>query len=79
MTPTHSEFRCCPHRRQSNGEYLTDENYAFIEEMYELAFGCSAIDRDFSHEEVIERLREFCDNAFKYKRAYNLHKCECVR
>ena len=34
----------------------------FIEEVYEIAFGDDAINRDFSHEEVLERLREFSDS-----------------
>jgi len=36
----------------------------FIEEVYEIAFGDDAINRDFSYEEVLERLREFSDKAY---------------
>ena len=39
----------------------------FIEEIYEIAFGDNAINRDFSFEEVIERIQEFSDNALKYE------------
>ena len=37
----------------------------FIEEVYEIAFGDDAINRDFSYEEVLERLREFSDKALE--------------
>lgn len=40
---------------------MTDEE--FIELAYEIAFGDSAIHKDYSHEEVISRLREFSDNS----------------
>ena len=36
----------------------------FIEEVFEIAFGDDAINRDFSYEEVLERLREFSDKAY---------------
>ena len=39
----------------------------FIEEVYEIAFGDNAINRDFGFEEVIERIQEFSDNALKYE------------
>ena len=38
----------------------------FIEEVYEIAFGHKALNRDFSPEEVIEELRSFSDKALKY-------------
>ena len=34
----------------------------FIEEVFEIAFGDDAINRDFSYEEVLARLREFSDS-----------------
>ena len=34
----------------------------FIEEVFEIAFGDDAINRDFSYEEVLGRLREFSDS-----------------
>ena len=37
----------------------------FIEEVFEIAFGDDAINRDFSYEEVLERLREFSDKALE--------------
>jgi len=36
----------------------------FIEEVFEIAFGDDAINRDFSYEEVAARLREFSDKSF---------------
>ena len=40
---------------------------AFIEEVFEIAFGDNAINRDYSMGEVLDRLMEFSDNAFKYE------------
>ena len=40
---------------------MTDEE--FIELAYEIAYGDSAIDKDYSHEQIISRLREFSDNS----------------
>ena len=42
-------------------------NKEFIEEIYEIAFGDNAMNRDFDFEEVIERIQEFSDNALKYE------------
>jgi len=39
----------------------------FIAEVFEIAFGCTAIDRDFSFEDVIKELKKFSDNALKYE------------
>ena len=44
---------------------MTDSR--FIEEIYEIAFGEDAINRDFSHDEVIEQIREFSDNALEWE------------
>ena len=38
----------------------------FLEEVYEIAFGDEALNRDFSPEEVIEELQSFSDKALKY-------------
>ena len=40
---------------------------AFIEEVFEIAFGDNAINRDYSMGEVLDRLMEFSDNALKYE------------
>ena len=37
----------------------------FIEEVYEIAFGDNAINRDFTQEEVIAELKKFSDDALK--------------
>jgi len=37
----------------------------FITEVFEIAFGDDAINRDFSYEEVLETLREFSDTALQ--------------
>ncbi len=38
-------------------------NERFIEEVFEIAFGDNAINRDFSKQEVLSRLRKFSDDA----------------
>ena len=38
----------------------------FIEEVYEIAFGDNAINRDFTQEEVIAELKKFSDDALKW-------------
>ena len=40
---------------------------AFIEEVFEIAFGDNAINKDYSMGEVLDRLMEFSDNALKYE------------
>jgi len=40
---------------------------AFIEEVFEIAFGDNAINRDYSMGEVLDKLMEFSDNALKYE------------
>jgi len=35
----------------------------FIEQVFEIAFGDDAIDRNFTYDEVIEKLKEFSDNS----------------
>tara|TARA_Y100001973_G_C5121006_1_gene292748 strand:- start:91 stop:399 length:309 start_codon:yes stop_codon:yes gene_type:complete len=41
----------------------------FLEEVYEIAFGDDAINRDFSPEEVIEELKSFSDKSLKYDKS----------
>tara|TARA_R100000278_G_scaffold100232_1_gene76914 strand:- start:301 stop:495 length:195 start_codon:yes stop_codon:yes gene_type:complete len=38
----------------------------FIEEVYELAFGHDAINRNFGYGEVIEQLKEFNEDSLKW-------------
>ena len=40
---------------------------AFIEEVFEIAYGDNAINRDYSMGEVLDRLMEFSNNALKYE------------
>jgi len=35
----------------------------FIEQVFEIAFGDNAINRNFTYDEVIEKLKEFSDNS----------------
>lgn len=44
-----------------------DQTINFVEEVFEIAFGDNAINRDFSPEEVLTRLRQFSDDAWKYE------------
>lgn len=39
----------------------------FIEEAFDLAVGKNGLRRQFHPDEIIERLREFSDNALKYE------------
>ena len=39
----------------------------FIEEVFEIAFGDNAINRNFEYEEVIAKLKEFSDKALKWE------------
>tara|TARA_R100001443_G_scaffold86778_1_gene93434 strand:- start:859 stop:1092 length:234 start_codon:yes stop_codon:yes gene_type:complete len=39
----------------------------FIEEVYEIAFGDNAINRNFTQEEVIAELKKFSDDAIKWE------------
>jgi len=47
-------------------DYVTTQEQ-FIEEVYEIAFGDDAINRDYSMVEVLDRLMEFSDNALKWE------------
>jgi hypothetical protein len=40
-----------------------DETIDFVEQVFEIAFGDDAIERDFSPKEVLTRLQQFSDNA----------------
>ena len=44
-----------------------EQDQEFIEKVYEIAFGDNAINRDFSHEEVLEELRDNSDKAWGIK------------
>ena len=48
----------------------------FIEEVFEIAFGDNAINRDFSYEEVLGQLREFSDKALENDDKYLLQIIE---
>ncbi len=43
----------------------------FIELVYEIAFGDNAINRDFTHHEVLKELRRFSDEALLNDRINN--------
>ena len=42
------------------------DNKEFIEQVYEIAFGHDAINRNFGHAEVIEQLEEFNEDSLKW-------------
>jgi len=48
---------------------IIDED--FIEQVFEIAFGDNAIDRNFTYDEVIEKLKEFSDNSLIIEREKN--------
>ena len=39
----------------------------FIEEVFEIAFGEDAINRNFEYEEVLEELKKFSDDSLKWE------------
>ena len=49
-------------------------NNEFINEVYEIAFGDNAINKDYTHQEVINKIREFSDTALEVEN----FECECV-
>ena len=49
--------------------------YDFMESIYEIAFGDDAINRDFTKEEVLEKLREYSDKALKFDEPYCKKTC----
>jgi hypothetical protein len=46
-------------------EQATRENRPFKEDVFEIAFGDDAIDKDYTQEEVTKKLREFSDLALE--------------
>jgi hypothetical protein len=48
--------------REVNHLMNTEETKAFIEEVYEIAFGDDAINRGFTPTDVIDQLKELSDN-----------------
>lgn len=44
-----------------------DDIIFFIREVYEVAFGYHAINKEYSKQEVIDKLKEHSENAWKYK------------
>jgi hypothetical protein len=44
----------------------------FLDEVFEIAFGCSAIDKGYSMKEVVEKLREFSDQALQYDELFDI-------
>jgi hypothetical protein len=52
------------------GRRITMTEREFIEEVFEIAFGDDAINRDFSCEKVLARLREFSDSDWTLTNVY---------
>lgn len=53
-------------------ETIKDHNnlifvFRFIEQVYEIAFGDNAINREFTIDEILDRLREFSDDAHAHE------------
>lgn len=46
----------------------------FIEQVYEIAFGDNAINRNFNHEEVIEQLKEINEDSVKWDQVNDYDK-----
>jgi hypothetical protein len=48
----------------------------FKEEIYEIAFGDNAINRNFTEDEVVERIKEFSDKAWNFDLYFELEQEE---
>ena len=46
----------------------------FIEEVFEIAFGDNAINKNYSYNEVLKQLMQFSNNAFKYEKLLDNNK-----
>jgi|TARA_Y100000310_G_scaffold134529_1_gene133456 hypothetical protein len=44
----------------------------FVEEVFQIAFGHEAINKDYSYDEVIDQLLEFSEHALKYEESEGL-------
>ena len=44
----------------------------FVEEVFQIAFGFDAINKDYSYDEVIDQLLEFSEDALKYEESEGL-------
>ena len=53
--------------RELNRSYKKYKDDEFIEKVFEIAFGSDAIKKDFSRDDVLERLMEFSNNALKWE------------
>ena len=47
---------------------MNEEWQKFIEEVYEIAFGDNAFNRGFDAEEVLDKIKEFSNNAYKWEK-----------
>jgi hypothetical protein len=55
--------------------YITLENtIEFLEQCYEIAYGDDAINKNYSPEEVLQRLQDFSDDALTYEEKYKYAK-----
>jgi len=46
---------------------VVEKRVTFKEQVYEIAFGDDAINKGYSEQEVLDKLREHSDNAWKYE------------
>lgn len=44
----------------------------FIEEVYEIAWGCDAISKDYTHEDVISRLNQFNIESLRFAMLFDI-------
>lgn len=56
--------------RLSNELNALENALNFISEAYEIAYGDSAIDKNYSSEEVLQCLQDFSDDAYTYESKY---------
>jgi len=53
--------------RELNRSYQKHKDNEFIEKVFEIAFGNYAIKKDYTRDDVLERLMEFSNNALKWE------------
>jgi ABC-type bacteriocin/lantibiotic exporter with double-glycine peptidase domain len=51
-----------------------EEIIDFIEQAYEIAYGDNAINKNYSAEEVLQKLQDFSDDALTYEEKYKYAK-----
>ena len=62
-----NEHRVLKTIRELNRSYQKHLDNKFIEDIYEIAFGSDAIKKDYTRDDVLEKLMEFSNNSLKWE------------